>query len=156
MNYYKLLNEAEKMKINIIEASFPVDTIKGLYINGNIIIDNKIETEAEKVCILAEEIGHAKYTFGDIIDQESVSNIKQENIARKWAFEELLPLSKIIQAFNNSINSRYELSEFLAITEDFINEAIKYYNSKYGSFVEYDDYYIFFSPLGVLKKFRDL
>lgn len=51
---------------------------KGLYKNNKIIIDSNIETNSEKTCILAEELGYHFTSHGDIIDQNDTGNVKQE------------------------------------------------------------------------------
>ncbi len=38
---------------------------------------------------------------GDILNQESSNNRKQENVARRWAFEKLLPLENVVFAIQD-------------------------------------------------------
>ena len=73
VKYDELLDEANDMMLQVHESTMPVSSIKGLYVDGNIIIEKNLVTRSEKACVLAEEIGHAKYTVGDIIDQHNIS-----------------------------------------------------------------------------------
>ena len=143
---------AEKEGIDIYEYQMPSSKLKGLYSDGIVILSDAIGTEAERDCILAEELGHYSTNYGHIID-DSVVSAKQEKLARGWAFEELVPISMLIRAYEDNIKSRFELADYLDITEEFIEAALKHYLNKYGPFIERGGYLIYFSPLGVLKKF---
>lgn len=59
-----------------------IPCLKGLYYNGTIGIDKNIETDKEKACVLAEELGHYHTSSGNILDQGDVFNRKQELRAR--------------------------------------------------------------------------
>src|SRR5690606_38194170 len=105
-------------------------------------------------CILAEELGHYHTTAGDITDQTSISNRKQERRARVWAYERLIPLSSIVRAHKAGIHCRHDFAEFLHVTEDFLDAAIRRYREKYGISVKINGYTICFDPLGVVEFFE--
>lgn len=64
--YEKLLDNAVKDDVAVIEKyPFKSDSFKGLYCDGVIALGKNIDTEAEKVCILAEELGHHYTAAGD-------------------------------------------------------------------------------------------
>lgn len=148
--YEKLLIEAEEENIEVIEVAFRCDKIKGLYCDG-VIATNKNMNNKEKASVLAEEIGHHYKSYGDILDQSVVVNRKEERKARIWAYEKLVSVTMLIDAFNEGVKNRYELSEYLGVTESFIEEAITYYQQKYGLYLKVDIYTIYFNPLGVMK-----
>lgn len=150
MTYGKLQKEAAQKGIDIYEESMK-PTVKGLYGDKTIWINKGIPTNTEKACILAEELGHFHTTDGDIIDQSNLSNRKQEQHARQWAYEKLVPLSSIVQAHEAGIGNRYELAEFLGVTEEFLEAALKRYQEKYGLCVNSGDYTVCFEPLRVLE-----
>lgn len=153
MGYDSLLDEIHKERIDIIQINFKGKS-KGLYGDNTIAIDKKIDTSAERKCILAEELGHHHTTYGNILDQSDINNIKQEKRARNWAYEKLIGIIPLVNAFEKGIRSRYELAEFLDVTEDFLNEAINHYREKYGMYCEIDNYLVYFEPyFGVLKIF---
>jgi len=150
MIYEELLKEADKLGLIVKEK--PLRAYKGRIKGIKIAIKKDIDSEAEKACVLAEELGHYYTSVGDILDQSKIENRKQERRARAWAYERLVSLKKLIEASNQGIRNRYELAEFLGVSERFIEEAIQYYKEKYGIFYKMNDYIIYFEPLGVLKK----
>lgn len=152
MLYEKLLLEANQLGVDIYEQTMS-SSIKGLYSDNIVWINKHIPTSAEKACILAEELGHYHTSYGDILDQTNVVNRKQESLARFWAYEQLVPLSRIISAYNAGVRNRYELAEYIGITEDFLENALQRYKDKYGLYTTKDGYTIYFEPLGVLAVF---
>lgn len=154
MTYNNLLEVAESEKIEVYEYNFESD-IKGLYYNDAIGISSNLDTTSEKKCVLAEELGHYYTSSGDILNQSNLCNKKQEIIARRWAHEELVPLQSIIDGSFSGCRNLYELSEYLEVTEDFLQETLEHYKNKYGLYTEINDYCIYFSPLTVCKyKFK--
>lgn len=145
MQYEGLIVEAEKRGISVIEMKMR-GTSKGYYSDGVIAIDSKIETDNEKKCVLIEELGHLKFTHGNILNTKKVMNVKHEKLARNWGYEKLIPLSSLILGFKTGIKTRYELSEFLNVTEEFLDHTLQHYREKYGVFCNVDNYLIFFEP----------
>ncbi len=141
--------------LNIIELDLSkIQGLKGLYIDGNIAIDRRLSSN-EKVCILAEELGHHYTAVGNILDQSNISNRKQERAGRLWAYDHLIGLSGIIQGYRSRCQNRYELAECLGVTEEFLQDALDYYKEKYGIMAEIDGYTIMFEPsLAVIEKFN--
>jgi hypothetical protein len=75
--YETLLQEAHEEEIEVV--CIPLHgKLKGLYSCNVIAINSNTATEAEKACILAEELGHYHTTVGDILDQSKTQNRKQE------------------------------------------------------------------------------
>lgn len=127
MNYEDLLIEYDTEDIVIKEK--PLQSSNGRIFNNRIAIRHDIST-VDKVCTLAEELGHYFTTTGDIIDQTDVSNRKQEYRARMWAYEKLLPIQFFIFAFKHGCRSVHEAAEFLDVSEEFLKECLNaYYNN---------------------------
>ena len=126
MNYEELLTEADQNGIDVIDYDFISTNIKGLYCDGTVAL-NRAATETEKTCTLAEELGHHYTTSGIIIDQTSTSNRKQELTARKWAYEKIAPLDKIVAAIDSGCDEVWSLAEQFDVDEDFMREALKHY-----------------------------
>lgn len=102
--------------------------------------------------MLAEELGHYHTTIGDIINQSSDANRKQELRARLWSYNKLIGLHGIISCYKAGCQTAYDMSEHLGVTEDFLQEALHCYRSKYGIYTRFDNYVIFFEPtLSVLE-----
>lgn len=151
MLYERLLKECETNNIKVYEAN---SKIKGLYSDGIIMISKNINTFAEKACILAEEIGHHLTSAGDILDQSKLKNRKQEKIARNKAYEMLVTIEKIIEAYKIGCRNRFELAEFLEVTEEFLEEALQHYKEKYGLYYKINNYIVYFEPLVVFESFN--
>ena len=149
MNYETLLKEADSQFLVVKEK--PLIANDGRIKGKRIAIRQDVQTDAEKACILAEELGHYHTTVGDILDQSDTSNRKQELHARAWAYQRGLQLSDIVRAFKYGCRNRYEISEYLGVTEAFLQNGIDYYNGKYGSYTKCGNYIIYFDPLGVLE-----
>lgn len=151
--YENLIKESQEEDLEILEVPL-TGNIKGLYCSGTIAVDSNIETAAEKSCVLSEEMGHHYKTCGNIMDLDDIRNLKQEKIARNWAYEKLVPIYSFIEAFNLGIKSRHEIADHLNITEEFLDNAIKHYKEKYGTYYAVDDYIIYFEPnLAILRMF---
>lgn len=147
--YDDLLIEADSN--NLITKEKPLRGNKGR-IKGNRIAIKKDLTETEKKCVLAEELGHHYTAVGDIIDQSSVENRKQEMRGRIVAYNKLVGLRGIIDAYLHHCQSLSETAEYLGVTEEFLNDSLTYYTNKYGVCTQIDNYIIFFQPnIGVME-----
>lgn len=155
MNAFEQLLSSSDKNIIVIEKNFK-SKAKGLCKGNKIGISSTIDTSAEKSCVLAEELGHYYTTVGDIIDQSSAANRKQELRARLWAYNCQIGLRGIIKTFEQGCKNVHEMADCLDVTEEFLKEAITAYRNKYGVCTEFDNYIIFFEPhIAVLKKVSD-
>lgn len=154
MTYEDLLLEVEKEGIEYFENNY-IGKMKGLYIDNTITLNSNIDTEAEKKCILAEELGHHFASYGNIIDQSKIENKKQERRARAWAYDKLIGITCLINAYKYGCRNKYEIAEYLNVSEQFLEDAIKYYHEKYGLYYEVDNYIVYFNPLGIVEKYID-
>ena len=146
MNIYECLqNEACKDGIDVIDYTFHSNRIKGLYCDGVVAIREDM-TIPEKTCALAEELGHHKTSVGNILDMTSEINRKQERQARLHGYNRLIGLTGIINAFNAGCQHKYELAEYLDITDEYLEECISCYRDKYGVYTTIDNYIIYFIP----------
>lgn len=150
-NYEQLLDEYDE-EVCVVEKRFK-SKAKGLCKGRKIGISKDIETSVEKVCVLAEELGHYHTTVGNIISMSDVQNRKQERQARLWAYNNRIGLYGLIRAYEHGCSNRYEVAEFLEVTEDFLEEAIECYRQKYGVCKNVDNYTVYFIPqLAVCKR----
>jgi hypothetical protein len=146
---YKIIDDA---CITLVEDDIP-GKVKGLYFDNIIVLHKKINLEAEKKCILAEEIGHHFTASNIIIDKSKLNNEKQEEAARRWASKLLFEPIRLIDAFNAGVSNRWELSQYLDLTEDFIEESIKHFKKFYGEYITINEYTVHFDPLWIYKSF---
>lgn len=153
MVYDNLLDEADKENIYVIENAKFQSRASGLINNDVIGINKNVRSSAQRSCILAEELGHYHTSSGNILDQSSVTNRKQELHARAWAYNRLIGLYGIINAYRSGCRNGYEIAEHLNITEEFLAEALQYYRNKYGLCTTVDNYVIYFEPaLGIFEQ----
>ena len=147
--YEDILIEADRH--NLITKEKPLLAHKGRIKGKRIAINRKL-TEKEKKCVMAEDLGHYYTASGDILDQSSADNRKQESRGRIMAYNKLVGLTGIIDSYNNHCQSLTETAEYLDVTEEFLLDALQYYKRKYGTYVTINNYVIYFEPaLGVLK-----
>lgn len=151
--YERLLIETEDNGIVVVEKE--LDSGKGYYCDGVILINSRLSDNV-KYCVLAEELGHHFTSYGIITCQDELKNKKQELVARRWGYEHLISLMKIIEAFELGAKNSYEMAELLGVTELFLNDCINDYKKKSGIGCWVDRYFIYFQPnLGVYKSFID-
>lgn len=147
------MNKLEKLEQDAFEANVRVhdyylgeESLRGIYVNGNVAINTSVNNSIEKTCVLAEELGHHHTSVGNILDMDLTGNRKQERQARLWAYNKLIGLRRIINAFQHGCQNRYEIAEYLEVTEEFLDECISCYRDKYGVGITLDNYYIMFIP----------
>lgn len=145
--YETLLENASDAGVIVDETSHFCGTkIKGLYLDKHIAISNDISTDTEKACILAEELGHHYTATGNILDQSTVENRKQEMRGRIVAYNKLVGLRGIVDAYLHHCQSISESAEYLEVTEEFLIDSLNYYRNKYGVYTKLDNYVIVFEP----------
>lgn len=123
--YEKLLDEAYNNGLTVKEK--PLQSGDGRIYNNRIAIRESIETTACKACVLAEELGHYYTSAGDILNQDNSNNRKQENIARRWAYEEILPVENILFAAQDGHTDIWDMAEYLEVDEAFLKDALRHY-----------------------------
>ncbi|CEN21241.1 ImmA/IrrE family metallo-endopeptidase [Paraclostridium sordellii] len=143
--YDYLVEYASECGAEVVELDLGTNKPCGKCVK-NILVINKNITTYEKLCILSEELGHYKTTVGDITNQTKISNRKQELKARAWGYDKIIGLNGLINAFNCGCKNPTDIAEFFNVTQEYLNDAIIYYTSKYGLMYKLEDYTIFFSP----------
>lgn len=149
MNYEQLLTAAAQEGLCVKEQ--PLTGHDGLIRGSRIAIRKDIEAQAEKSCVLAEEIGHYRTSSGNILDQNKAESRKQEYRARLYGYNLKIGLAGLIRAYEAGCGNLYEMAEYLDATEEYLKEAIDCYKSKYGLCTSIDNYIIYFEPLAVIK-----
>ncbi|MDO4650207.1 MAG: ImmA/IrrE family metallo-endopeptidase [Eubacteriales bacterium] len=144
MNYEEMLIEADSEGLIVKEKNIP--GYGGRIFKNRIAINRNIETEIEKSCILAEELGHHFTSSGNILDQSVTMNRKQEYRARLYGYDLKIGLDGLIRAARAGCHSLFEVAEFLEVTEEYLMEALSCYRSKYGASVLHNGYEIHFYP----------
>lgn len=146
--YEELLEEISQHNITVVETDLGGDCG---YCYNDVIFINESSSPTIKYCILLEEIGHYFKTAGDITDLTKSENVKQELIARGWAFKKAISPKAILNALLKKPDNLYELSESLGVSEKFLLEALNYYKTKYGLYCVIENYILQFSPLKSIR-----
>jgi bifunctional pyridoxal-dependent enzyme with beta-cystathionase and maltose regulon repressor activities len=150
MSYEELLKEADGENLCVREKNLMASD--GLIKNNRIAIRKSIDTNAEKTCVLAEELGHHYTSVGDIIDQRIAENQKQELQARMYAYNKLIGLDGLISCYEYGCQNIHEMADYLEVTERFVVDALIAYEQKYGVQKRVGNYLIRFNPnLSVIK-----
>lgn len=152
MNSYEiLLSEASENGLIVKEK--PLKYNNGRIKGSRVAIRQDLSTSVEKACVLAEELGHHYTTYGNILDQSNTSNRKQELRARAWAYNKQIGLLGLIRAYEHGCRNRFEIAEFLEVTEEVLEECLTFYRNKYGMCRSIDNYVVYFIPnLAIMKK----
>jgi len=144
--FEQLAQEANDNGLEVLEMAFRSNRIKGLYCNSTIAINDKLKDSRNKACILAEEIAHHDLTVGNILEQSNTQNRKQEMLARMSAYNRMIGLIGLINAFNAGCRNRFEIAEYLDVTEEFLIDALEAYRNKFGEYTTINEYVIYFEP----------
>lgn len=152
MNSYEiLLSEASENGLIVKEK--PLKYNNGRIKGFRVAIRKDLSTSIEKACVLAEELGHHYTTYGNILDQSDTSNRKQELRARAWAYNKQIGLLGLIKAYEHGCRNRFEIAEYLEVTEEVLEECLSFYQNKYGVCTNVDNYVVYFIPnLVIMKK----
>ena len=151
MNSYEiLLSEASENGLIVKEK--PLKYNNGRIKGSRVAIRQDLSTSIEKACVLAEELGHHYTTYGNILDQSDASNRKQELRARAWAYNKQIGLLGLIRAYEHGCRNRFEIAEYLEVTEEVLEECLVYYRNKYGVCTNVDNYMVYFIPNLVIMK----
>ena len=143
--FEKLEDVAYQDDVDVLNYRFESNNIKGLYCDGVIAIREDM-TIPEKTCALAEELGHHETSVGNILDMTSAVNRKQERQARLHGYNRLIGLIGLVRAFEHGCQNRFEIAEYLEVTEEFLEECIECYRNKYGICKQVDNYVVYFEP----------
>ncbi len=149
MTYETLIAQYPNLVIKEI-SSLPAG-LAGLYIDNVILLD-KHRSKYEKHCILAEELGHYETSYGDITDLNILKNLKSELTARRWGYEKIVSLDKLIECHESSYKSLDEVCAHLEVTEAYLKTSIDHYYSRFGISTIHRGYEIFFDPLFLRKQ----
>ena len=144
MEYEALLVEADNEGLTVKEM--PMRYNNGRIKGNRIAIRKDIDTSTEKTCVLAEDLGHHHTSVGDILDMSDSGNRKQERQARLWGYNKLIGLSGLIKAYEAGCQDRFEVAEYLEVTEEYLENCIEAYRNKYGIGTTVDNYYVMFIP----------
>lgn len=128
INYF--YNYAKEKNIKIKEFTNKEKILNGKCIYNiekcNIYLNNAVDSEIERKCILAEELGH--YEVGILKNFLKTDNYNMlvrsinEFRAKKWVVNELIPFDKFKQFLDTNC-SKFDVANELEVTEDLVELA---------------------------------
>lgn len=143
--YEQLLVKAEKLGAKVREIDFGTNKKCGRCL-GNIIYINSIISETEKYEVLAEELGHYKTTYGNILDQGNVINRKLENIARREGFNIIVEPNDVVEAIRHNAFALHEIAEYINVSVETFLDILEDWKRKYGVGIQVGTCYLQFEP----------
>lgn len=148
MAFEELMSEYPQLCIK--EVGDMPKGLAGLYTDNLILID-KHRCTYEKHGILAEELGHHETTYGDITNLDKIRNWKLELVARRWGYEKIVSLEKLITCYELGYKTSEEICVHLEVTGEYLQDSIDHYYSLHGISIEHKNYQIYFDPLYIRK-----
>lgn len=137
----ELYDTAYQENIEIENSNLSFFDRKSIYLSLGqcqiaIMIDyNCLNNRSEEKVVLSHELGHH---FTSVPRSQISSNLsdnlrksRNEYKAVAWSIRELIPVDKLIAAFENDIIEVWELAEYFDTTYEFTKKAISYYKVKY-------------------------
>ncbi len=122
-----------------------------IIINSRLNYEQQVESYKHEMHHIVNE-DHGKYDVETIeVQAHKSTESKQERIARAWGYKKLVGITKLIDAFKYGVKNRYELAEYLQVTEEYIEDALKFYKEKHGLYYKIDNYVVYFEPLAVME-----
>jgi Domain of unknown function (DUF955). len=151
------MNKAELLMSQFSHLKYIYDNnmppkLKG-FCNDDVIHLNPNQETDELAGTIGEEIGHYLTGVGDIIDQKTVEEKRQEKKARDVGVQLVVTLEDIIDCYKQGLVERWECAEYLGITLKTLNHAISVYAQKKNGKYRYSHYSIKFHDSGIVEVF---
>lgn len=124
--------------------------LAGINIDNDILLD-KNRCKYERHGILAEEIGHYETTYGELTNLTDMRNWKLELVARRWGYEKIVSLDKLIECHEMGYKSLEEVCTHLEITAIYLKKSVDHYFSRHGISISHNGYQINFDPLFIRR-----
>lgn len=150
-------------KIEILMSSFPklhyvFDSRmpakqKGLYVD-NFVYLNPQQTREELVGTIAEEIGHYLTTVGDITDQHSLDNRKQEQKARDVGNMLAVEPLDLVECYESGCSTVWECAYHLQLSPETLQAALAAYRKKYSRLEVNEVYSLYFNDSGTVDIYK--
>lgn len=143
--YENLIITAEKLGAEVRELDFGTSKKCGRCLNNLIYINSRM-SEIEKYEVLAEELGHFKTTYGNILNQNIMVNRKLENVARREGFNMIVEPIDLVEAMKHGAKDIYDIAEYINVTVETLSDIIEDFKKKYGVGVLVGNYYLKLEP----------
>lgn len=126
---------------------------KGLYVDNYVYL-NPQQTREELVGTIAEEIGHYLTTVGDITDQHSLENRKQEQKARDVGNMLVVEPFDLLDCYESGCSTIWECADHLQLSTDTLQAALAAYRKKYSRLKVNEIYSLYFNDTGTVDIYK--
>mgnify|MGYP002769933091 CR=1 FL=1 len=131
MTTTELYKMAKKDGIDVFFFNLPEASSISAQINGKcyIALNSSIAAHPkEERTKLAHEMGHCETgSFYNVYSPLDV-RAKHERAAKNWSIKKLIQKDELIQVIKGGLDNAYLLAEHFDVTEDFMIEALEYYD----------------------------
>lgn len=138
----------------IYDANMP-EGLPGLNVENSIYLNPNVSNH-ELNSAIAEELGHYLTTVGNIVDQKTNEERKQERKARDVGAILIVTPYDIVDCFNEGCQTAKQCAAYLEVTEQTFTDAIKYYARRFDGIVTENKHIIFFKPNGTVGIYKSL
>jgi hypothetical protein len=115
-------------------------------IGKTILLSSALDQTAEVNAIKAHELGHQHTCAVNLLEVDPVQQQKFEYLADRWATLKVMPLSKLVGAFQAGLRQCEEYCDYLEIPPKFFARGLSIYADIYGRQVQYQNYLLVFEP----------
>lgn len=157
------MNRREIVESEAMDNGFVVDYTELTTTRALMLVDGDLKviqvspsaSEAEKCCLLAEELGHYHTSAGNTVLSSKRCPLayciicRSEEKAMRWAIDRLITMRQLADALSKAPGSLWELADLLEVSEPFLERAIELFKLRHGLLYEGDDFVIMFEPLAV-------
>ncbi len=143
--------EILSQNIAVFEYGFP-GCIQAVYCNFGrpaIAVNKKIRNTYIKNALKAHELGHHFTCPGDLRSIPPIVRKKSEVLAGRWALARIMPVEKLISAYQAGVRTVDELSDYLEISCAAITKGLQTYLQIYGREIRHGAYTITLDPFNV-------
>jgi Zn-dependent peptidase ImmA (M78 family) len=119
-----------------------------------ITINSCVESERERNALKAHELGHHENCICDLLSAPRWIRDKYEILADRWKLQRIMPIEKLICAFDAGNVTPLALADYLEITIDELISGLKLYERIKGPMLKYGQYSITWNPFNIKKDRR--
>ena len=121
---------------------------------GYIALDTSVKTAGDYNVCLSHELGHFYTLCGDVFHMPQVMRHKCDHHSDVHAVSRLVPLRRLVAAYQHGCRCLEEFAEELEITPAFLAHALHIHATKYGAPVQCAGHVITFDPFDIKPQRR--
>lgn len=119
-----------------------------------ITINANVKSEPERNALKAHELGHHESCICDLLSAPLWIRQKYEVLADRWKLQRIMPIDKLIRAFDLGNTTPLSLSDYLEITIEELMAGIALYERIKEPIYQYGQYTIIWNPFNIFRDRR--